>query len=170
MSVRDRVGVAAVAVGLAFAALNAFPDAPQLLVALVAFPAAATAFLRLADRVVADGEHVPLPELDSGVSARIAGEEYRDASPQQRREHLRQYVTTLLVRERELTREEARDAVDAGRWTDRDPAAAYLSRSDQKRAPLRIRLRAWWDDEPLDQWWFERTVPAVAELAEGDEP
>ncbi|PSQ20056.1 hypothetical protein BRD00_00070 [Halobacteriales archaeon QS_8_69_26] len=74
---------------------------------------------------------------------------------------VRETAVDVLVDTRGYSRREARDSVDAGAWTDRPRAAAFLG-GDATNLPLEVRIRDWLSGEP-----FERQVrAAVDELAD----
>lgn len=102
---------------------------------------------------------------------------YRDRTsapvPDEVRAELRAVVTALVAERDDCSRDDARERVLAGEWTDDRYVAALLADADGPTAPLADRVRDWLRAEPGFLRQLDRTTDEIAELTrdlDGREP
>lgn len=98
---------------------------------------------------------------DIGLRDRLVGDRYQEVE-----RRLRRTAVETLVRERGVTREEARRAVDRGSWTDDEVAAGFLASA--RTPPLGTRLVAAARGRSPFQRGARRTAVAIASLGGDD--
>jgi hypothetical protein len=118
------------------------------------------ALARRPERVTAEEHVLTGADLNAAVSLAAAGDEGRLADL---RDRLRSLAVARLSR-READPAAARQAVDAGTWTDRRTAAAFLAGSTGPSQSLRARVQLWLDPEAERERRIAATVRALEAL------
>ena len=110
----------------------------------------------------------PGAEFDRQVASATG---YRRATVQKRRrvrKRLEESAVAVVQRRLDCSREDARDRIEAGTWTDDPFAAAFLGGEDAPAPPLIDRLRHALSQESTFQRDARRTADAIADLARGE--
>ena len=185
------VGVGAFAIGLSGGAVIAPLAATAievlgndyLLVAVVAGLALGLMLLALGVRAIRGSTQFVPPDPEGIPSAPSPGHEfdgYVDGGFSPRRllftdEHdrvrdrLRETAIQTEMRRSNCAREEARQRIDRGTWTDDVEAAAYVGEDESMKPPVTSRIGAAVRGESWYQRGARRTARAIVRLAEGED-
>lgn len=120
------------------------------------------------DRIFGDSNLSDGIEVGDGIDEAIAAVDEKESGVQRYRDRrdvhgrITRVAVAVLTESEGVSREEAANMLEDGRWTDRPRAAVFLGGSDVPPLPLTIRIRDW-----LSGHAFERQVRAtIVELAE----
>lgn len=92
--------------------------------------------------------------VDNGLGLRAT---YFSDEPEAVREDLREQATRTLMRVRGMGREDARAAVESGRWSDQRAAAEFLATGGEMPRPVRVRAAL------RGETWLQYGARAAAE-------